>query len=131
MHTRSIGSCELAPSSVHLFFIFFFNDTATTEIYTLSLHDALPIAIAGTSMGGLVGGLYAMGYSPKEIHDTVAAVDWDAVLRDRLQYRNLIFRRREDLRSHPNSLEFGEVTCVHLHQGFNPGHHIGLLLDRL
>src|SRR5205823_14264123 len=26
-----------------LYFIFFFNDTATTEIYTLSLHDALPI----------------------------------------------------------------------------------------
>src|SRR5215203_6615164 len=26
------------------FFIFFFNDTATTEIYTLSLHDALPIS---------------------------------------------------------------------------------------
>src|SRR5256885_15163077 len=30
------------------FFFFFFNDTATTEIYTLSLHDALPIcALAG------------------------------------------------------------------------------------
>src|SRR3712207_7270867 len=27
--------------------IFFFNDTATTEIYTLSLHDALPIFVAG------------------------------------------------------------------------------------
>src|SRR5256884_9806629 len=27
-------------------FIFFFNDTATTEIYTLSLHDALPISMA-------------------------------------------------------------------------------------
>src|SRR2546425_7884035 len=27
------------------FFFFFFNDTATTEIYTLSLHDALPILI--------------------------------------------------------------------------------------
>src|SRR2546430_6656650 len=27
----------------HIFFFFFFNDTATTEIYTLSLHDALPI----------------------------------------------------------------------------------------
>src|SRR5437660_11221848 len=27
----------------HFFFFFFFNDTATTEIYTLSLHDALPI----------------------------------------------------------------------------------------
>src|SRR5256885_17247539 len=29
-------------------FFFFFNDTATTEIYTLSLHDALPISIAGS-----------------------------------------------------------------------------------
>src|SRR5215469_13239409 len=29
---------------LHYFFFFFFNDTATTEIYTLSLHDALPIA---------------------------------------------------------------------------------------
>src|SRR5215204_7812254 len=28
----------------HLLFFFFFNDTATTEIYTLSLHDALPIS---------------------------------------------------------------------------------------
>src|SRR2546422_8450632 len=27
-----------------MFFFFFFNDTATTEIYTLSLHDALPIS---------------------------------------------------------------------------------------
>src|SRR6266567_8803418 len=29
---------------VFFFFFFFFNDTATTEIYTLSLHDALPIS---------------------------------------------------------------------------------------
>src|ERR1039457_1013243 len=31
------------PCSSVFFFFFFFNDTATTEIYTLSLHDALPI----------------------------------------------------------------------------------------
>src|SRR5438874_7429486 len=31
-----------------LSFFFFFNDTATTEIYTLSLHDALPICVACT-----------------------------------------------------------------------------------
>jgi len=31
-------------------FFFFFNDTATTEIYTLSLHDALPICPAGPSL---------------------------------------------------------------------------------
>src|SRR6266404_7931297 len=31
-------------SHFFFFFFFFFNDTATTEIYTLSLHDALPIS---------------------------------------------------------------------------------------
>src|SRR6266513_4949682 len=31
------------PHELLLVFVFFFNDTATTEIYTLSLHDALPI----------------------------------------------------------------------------------------
>src|SRR5258708_33560916 len=33
--------CTMLPM---LLFFFFFNDTATTEIYTLSLHDALPIS---------------------------------------------------------------------------------------
>src|SRR5438093_11984379 len=37
----SFRSIFIFPS---LFFFFFFNDTATTEIYTLSLHDALPIS---------------------------------------------------------------------------------------
>src|SRR5476651_2225618 len=36
-------SCVLSDIMLFLFFFFFFNDTATTEIYTLSLHDALPI----------------------------------------------------------------------------------------
>src|SRR6266496_6468907 len=36
------------PPSVSFFF-FFFNDTATTEIYTLSLHDALPISAPAQS----------------------------------------------------------------------------------
>src|SRR6266511_5593721 len=40
-----------------LFFSFFFNDTATTEIYTLSLHDALPI-----SAGNDGPGLSTMGF---------------------------------------------------------------------
>src|SRR3712207_6935540 len=33
-----------ASVTIQVFFLFFFNDTATTEIYTLSLHDALPIS---------------------------------------------------------------------------------------
>src|SRR5258705_7586767 len=41
-------------SRSHLFFFFFFfNDTATTEIYTLSLHDALPISCLESGQLGL------------------------------------------------------------------------------
>src|SRR2546429_9242191 len=36
--------------SISISIFFFFNDTATTEIYTLSLHDALPISEGGKSM---------------------------------------------------------------------------------
>src|SRR5258708_31753560 len=47
----------MTASFSHQFFFFFFNDTATTEIYTLSLHDALPIwfscaSVAPTTPGG-------------------------------------------------------------------------------
>src|SRR3712207_7343320 len=37
--------------SEHVYLFFFFNDTATTEIYTLSLHDALPISGGAGSAG--------------------------------------------------------------------------------
>src|SRR6478735_8531234 len=40
---------------------FFFNDTATTEIYTLSLHDALPISNALASCAGSASTMRAMG----------------------------------------------------------------------
>src|ERR1022692_1587782 len=44
--------CSLRILLLYFSFFFFFNDTATTEIYTLSLHDALPISSAcgGTSV---------------------------------------------------------------------------------
>src|SRR2546430_15318905 len=41
--------------SFPLFFFFFFNDTATTEIYTLSLHDALPISIIALTAKAMKG----------------------------------------------------------------------------
>src|SRR2546421_8819995 len=40
------------------YFFFFFNDTATTEIYTLSLHDALPISLTCSARTGKKRGLH-------------------------------------------------------------------------
>ena len=44
-HTSELQSPDCIAYAVFCLKKFFFNDTATTEIYTLSLHDALPISI--------------------------------------------------------------------------------------
>lgn len=51
-------------------------------------------AIAGTSMGAVVGGLYASGLSPAEIEKIMTSVDWADAFRDRPQRRDLNFRRK-------------------------------------
>src|SRR2546426_2288616 len=48
MYLRSFVSSPSVSSRIFVFF--FFNDTATTEIYTLSLHDALPIYVDGPGL---------------------------------------------------------------------------------
>src|SRR5256886_13034131 len=61
----------LLPMLAHRFFFFFFNDTATTEIYTLSLHDALPILSGDSDFSSLVlklkeYGKYVIGVGIRE-----------------------------------------------------------------
>src|SRR2546425_13252616 len=56
--SHSFSFFTLHPTSL-FFFFFFFNDTATTEIYTLSLHDALPIWIYFDGPGPLAAKLAA------------------------------------------------------------------------
>src|SRR5207249_11774107 len=52
------------------FFFFFFNDTATTEIYTLSLHDALPISHDSDRLSdGLVSSAMAAGARRRDVGD--------------------------------------------------------------
>src|SRR2546428_8476406 len=46
---RMLALSLSSASSLFSHLFFFFNDTATTEIYTLSLHDALPICLSATS----------------------------------------------------------------------------------
>src|SRR3712207_8340365 len=52
--------------------VFFFNDTATTEIYTLSLHDALPIFVATFADGVTFVGLAAVR-DPRLVVATISA----------------------------------------------------------
>src|SRR5688572_33174782 len=44
-----MSTFSLSSIIIFILFFFFFNDTATTEIYTLSLHDALPISFKKTN----------------------------------------------------------------------------------
>jgi NTE family protein len=57
----------------------------------------IPIdAIAGTSMGAVVGGLYASGMSAEEIEHVLRTVDWQEAFSDRPPRRDLGFRRKQD-----------------------------------
>jgi len=86
---------------------------------------------AGTSMGGLVGGLYATGMTPDELKTLINGMDWRKILGDRTPYEDLSFRRKEDQRAYPNSLIFGLREGLSLPAGLNAGHQIGLLIDRV
>jgi NTE family protein len=55
--------------------------------------------IAGTSMGAVVGGLYASGMSAAEIESTMRSVDWQEAFRDAPPRRDLAFRRKQDDRN--------------------------------
>ena len=85
--------------------------------------------VAGTSMGGLVGGLYASGMSPQEIKDFVGGINWSAVLSGQIPFPALSFRRKEDKLAYPNRLEFGLKNGFSLPNGLNSGSAVGLLLD--
>ena len=87
--------------------------------------------VAGTSMGGLVGGLYATGMSGSEIDRFLQGVNWNRSLRNELPYGARSFRRKEDKRDYPNDLEFGLRRGVVFPSGFNSGHQVGLILDQV
>src|SRR5271157_4838935 len=87
--------------------------------------------IAGTSMGGLVGGIYATGESPGQIETLIQGIKWNEVLRGTTPYRDLSFRRKEDRRDYPNAFEFGLKQGTQFPSGFNSGQQVGLILDRV
>ena len=58
----TIRCCDLPYCIIWSVLFFFFNDTATTEIYTLSLHDALPISQNyGDAYQHHIGGFMLLG----------------------------------------------------------------------
>src|SRR3712207_7605323 len=81
-----------------LYFLFFFNDTATTEIYTLSLHDALPICTSPARGGPLQGPPRSPchGVPVSELFAGIAVADFPRALE---WYRRL-FGRDADVVAH-------------------------------
>ncbi len=73
--------------------------------------------IAGTSMGGLIGGFYATGMKGNDINELVEHTDWDHIVRGATFYQDLSFRRKEDQRALPNSIILGLRNGVSLPAG--------------
>ncbi len=86
-------------------------------------------AIAGTSMGGLIGGLYAAGITPSDIQKLVGGIDWRLFLATQQPYSELGFRRREDRLAFPNELSFGWRGGLAIPSGLDSGQVLDSLLD--
>lgn len=73
------------------------------------LHELrIPIDyIAATSMGAIVGGLYASGMSPAAMERKLGAVSWPTLLSDSPERQDLEFRRKEEQTAFPLSFEIG------------------------
>ena len=89
-------------------------------------------AIAGTSMGAIVGGLYATGMSAEELEDLVGSLDWAGALTDKPDRDDLSFRRKQDDADFPINFELGvRGTELVLPKGVIQGQELDLLLREL
>jgi NTE family protein len=93
----------------------------------------IPIdCIAGTSMGAIVGGLYASGMTAHQIDTTMRSVDWQEAFHDAPPRRDLAFRRKQDDRNFlvrlPLGLKHGKVL---LPKGFIQGQKLQETLRQL
>jgi NTE family protein len=86
--------------------------------------------IAGTSMGGLVGGFYAAGKDSKELKEIVEQADWDTLLSPNPQFREqpVVEKQEWNRSSGTFALRFGKRFS--LPSGLNPGEALALLLSR-
>src|SRR5215472_6734966 len=92
----------------------------------------IPVSyVAGTSMGGLVGGVYATGRDAAEVRVLVESINWEEVISGQTAYNDLSFRRKQDAREYPSALEFGLRKGVQFPSGFNSGQEVDLILDRV
>jgi NTE family protein len=87
--------------------------------------------LVGTSMGGLIGAIYAMGMSPDEMSELLHSIKWNEILSSGPSYKQLSFRRKEDQRFFQTGIELGLRKGVSLPAGLSTDHYIGLLFDRL
>ncbi len=95
--------------------------------------NRIPVdAIAGASMGSLVGGMYATGRNAREIEEFVTTLDWTTALQPTTPFRQLAFRRKEDRREFPNQLELGiKNGAVRFPVALSAGHGVGLVISRI
>src|SRR5690606_10060087 len=93
----------------------------------------IPIhAIAGTSLGAVIGGLYAAGYSADELEKIALETDWQNALSDTPLRQDIPFRRKQDDRDflvkQRLSFDRGRLSFP---LGFLQGQNLGLILETL
>ncbi|SFP78090.1 NTE family protein [Pseudomonas sp. NFPP07] len=90
-------------------------------------------AIAGTSMGAVIGGLYASGYKIDELEKLALGIDWQQALSDAPPREDIPFRRKQDDRDFlvKQKLSFRDDGSLGLPLGVIQGQNLALLLESM
>lgn len=99
-------------------------------LQVLEEHGLSPEIVVGTSIGSIVGALYAAGYSPEEIIAITESVDWNAILLDERERSQLNYQERTFDRLYRGRLTFSE-GALYLGSGASPAQAVVRLLDEL
>lgn len=97
---------------------------------TLEEAGIKPDYITGTSMGAIIGGLYSIGYSPRELEILASSTDWDNVLTNRIPLRKVAMEEKAYAERYLTDLRW-ENGKISLPGGAISGQELHLLLARL
>ena len=86
--------------------------------------------IAGTSMGSVIGGLYAMGYSPEELIDLATTIDWQEAFNDNPPRKTLFFEQKKEASKYLLELGFKNFK-LEIPKGLSAGQKFSNLLSLL
>ena len=90
-----------------------------------------PDYITGTSMGSVVGGLYAIGYTAMQLDSIFTTTDWESIFGDKQEFNQIGIHSKKEYRDYKLKVSGNNLSDIGLSNGMIKGNSISILLSEL